>query len=175
MSQKYFKFLMLLAILLAASTTGVSQSRIQLAQGRRAIQDKVSFVVEVVREKRNDPRNADAPDDMFINMRFTDRPATGRVYIDGKAIGRFDESGSFNSNLLETTYGRHTITIAFASPAILLDLYVTVRGGIAREILDDHEPVGAEPPGLEKRVVELEQKVHDLETEIASLKKKRNH
>lgn len=175
MSQLKFKFLMVLAILVAAASTGVAQSRIQLAQGRRAIQDKVSFVVEVVRDKRNDPRNVDAPDDMMINMRFIDRAATGRVYIDGKAIGRFDESMSFNSNLVETAYGRHTITIVFASPAIIMDFYLTVRGGIPHEILDDHEPVGVEPPGLEKRITELEQKVHDLETEIAGLKKKRNH
>jgi hypothetical protein len=175
MSQIRLKFLLVLAILVAASTTAVSQSRIQLAQGRRAIQDKASFVVDIVREKRNDPRNADAPEDLQIFTRFSDKPATGRVYIDGKAVGRFDESGSFNSNWLETAYGRHTITIVFASPAIMMDFYVTVRGGIPREILDDHEPVGAEPPGLEKRVVELEQKVHDLESQLADLKKKRNH
>jgi hypothetical protein len=115
---------------------------------------------------------------MILNMRFAERPATGRVYIDGKAIGRFDESGSFNSNLLDVTYGRHTITVALAKPAIMMDFYVTVRGGIPREILDDNEPVVTVPTGsqsLEKRVVELEQKVHDLETEIATLKKKRNH
>src|SRR5437762_3216339 len=175
MTQLKFRFLLALTIVVGASGVAVSQSRIQLAQGRRAIQDKVSFVVDVVRDKRNDPRNAVAPDDMMLNMRFADRPATGRVYIDGKAIGRFDESGSFNSNLLDVTYGRHTITVAFANPSLMLDFYVTIRGGMAREILDDHEPVVNASPSLETRIVELERKVHDLENEIAGLKKKRHH
>ncbi|MCU1266356.1 MAG: hypothetical protein JWM21_2674 [Acidobacteria bacterium] len=175
MSQSKFRFSLAIGILILASTAGVAQSRIQLAQGRRAIPDKVSFVVDIIRDKRSDPRNADAPDDIQIYSRFSDKVATGRVYIDGKAIGRFDESGSFNSNLLETTYGRHTITIVFASPAILLDLYLTVRGGLAREVFDEHESVGSEPPGLQKRIVELEQRVQALEAEIAGLKKKRNH
>lgn len=175
MSPLRFRFLPALGILIFLSFPVVSQSRIQLVQGRRAIQDKVIFVIDIVRDKRNDPRYADAPEDLQIYTRFSEKPATGRVYIDGKAVGRFDDSGSFNSNMLETTYGRHTITVAFASPAIMQDFYVTVRGGVAREILDDHEPLGPEPPALEKRVVDLEQKVHALESEIAYLKKKRQH
>ena len=158
-----------------AAGTCVAQSRIQLAQGRRVIQDKVSFVIEVSREKTLNPRYAEKPEDVRVWMRFAERPATGRVYIDGKAIGRFDESLSFYSNMLDTTYGRHTITVSFASPAILMDAYVDVRGGVAREILDDQEPAVALTPDLSKRVTELERKVSALESEIGNLKKKRNH
>jgi hypothetical protein len=108
-------------------------------------------------------------------MRFSERPVSGRVYVDGKAIGRFDQSMSFHSNPIDITYGRHTITLVVSSPATLYDLYVDLRGGVAREILDEQEPAVALTPDLSKRVAELERKVHDLEAEIASLKKKRNH
>ena len=155
--------------------TCVAQSRIQLAQGRRAIQNKVTFVIEVAREKSENPRYANAPEDMRVWMRLTDHPASGRVYVDGKAIGRFDESMGFNSNPLDISYGRHTITIAFAAPAILLDAYVDLRGGLAREILDEQEPAVTLAPDLSKRITDLERKVQNLETEIAGLKKKRNH
>ena len=155
--------------------TGVAQSRIQLAQGRRTIQDKVSFVIDVAHDKSGNPRYADAPEDMRIMVRFSDRPATGRVYVDGKAVGRFDESQMFNSNSIDVTYGRHTITLAVTAPATLYDLYVDLRGGIAHEILSDEEPAVTLAPDLSKRVAELERKVHDLEAEVASLRKKRNH
>ena len=155
--------------------TCLAQSRIQLAQGRRAIQDKVSFVIEVDREKTQNPRYAEKPEDIRVLMRFAERPATGRVYIDGKAIGRFDESQSFYSNMLDTTYGRHTITVSFTAPAVLIDAYVDVRGGIAREILDEQEPTVALAPDVLKRVADLERKVSALEGEIVDLKKKGNH
>ena len=155
--------------------TSVAQSRVQLAQGRRAIQDKVSFVINVAHDKSGNPRYADAPEDMRILVRFSDRPVTGRVYVDGKAVGRFDESQMFNSNSLDVTYGRHTITLAVTAPATLYDMYVDLRGGIAHEILGDEEPAVTLEPDLSKRIAELERKVHDLEAEIASLKKKRNH
>ena len=172
-----FKFSVVLsfAVLIAASSATVAQSRIQVAQGKRLIQDKVSFVIEVVPEKTNNPRYATAPEDLQIFTRFVDKPATGKVYIDGKAIGRFDEAMSFNSNLLDITYGRHTITLALAAPSFMMDFYVTVRGGLPKEILDDQEPPAVLPTSLEKRVGELEQKVHELENELASLKKKRQH
>ena len=168
-------WLVVLMTLFVGAGTSMAQSRVQLAQGRRAIEDKVSFVVEVARDKRNDPRYAEAPEDMRIWLRFGEHPATGRVYVDGKAVGRFDQSMGFTSNQLDITYGRHTITLALTGPATLLDLYVDLRGGVAREILDDQEPVVKLPPDTSKRVADLERKVHDLESEIVDLKKKRNH
>jgi hypothetical protein len=165
-------WLVILLTLFIGAGTGVAQNRIQLAQGKRPIQDKVTFVVDLA----PDPRYAVAPEGIQILTRFTDRPATGRVYVDDKAVGRFDESMSFTSNTIGAKYGRHTITVAFATPALMLDFYVTVRGpGVAREILDDQEPVVAAPPNLEKRLDELERKIRDLEAEVATLKKKRNH
>jgi len=155
--------------------TGVAQSRVQLAQGRRAIQEKVSFVIDVAHDKSGNPRYADAPEDMRIMVRFSDRPASGRVYVDGKAVGRFDESQMFNSNSIDVTYGRHTITLAVTAPATLYDLTVDLRGGLAHEVLGDEEPAVTLAPDLSKRVAELERKVHDLESEISSLKKRRNH
>jgi len=154
--------------------TGVAQSRVQLAQGRRAIQDKVSFIIDVAHDKSGNPRYADAPEDMRVWMRL-DRPVSGRVYVDGKAVGRFDEAQQFTSNSIDVTYGRHTITLVVAAPATLYDLNVDLRGGIAHEILSDEEPAVTLAPDLSKRVAELERKVHDLEAEIAGLKKKRNH
>jgi hypothetical protein len=152
--------------------TGVAQSRIQLAQGKRAIQDKVSFVVEISPEKN---RPAVASSDMQIFTRFYGPATSGRVYVDGKAVGRFDESPQFNSNPIEITYGRHTITLAVTNPTALTDFYVTVRGAVAREVLDDQEPLVTLTPDLSKRVSELERKVNDLQAEMANLKKKRNH
>ena len=152
--------------------TGVAQSRIQLAQGKRAIQDKVSFVVEISPEKN---RPAAAPYDMQIFARFQGPGTTGRVYVDGKAVGRFDESPQFSSNPIDITFGRHTITLAVTSPTALSYFDVTVRGGVAREVLDDQEPSVTLAPDLSKRVSELERKVNDLEAEMANLKKKRNH
>jgi hypothetical protein len=168
-------WLVVLMTLFVGVGTGVAQSRVQLAQGRRAIQDKVSFVIDVSRDKRNDPRYAEAPDDMRIFMRFSDHPVSGKIYLDGKAVGRFDESQQFTSNSIDVTYGRHTITLAVASPGTLSDLYVDLRGGVAHEILDDEEPSVKLTPDLSKRVAELERKVQDLETELTSLKKRRNH
>src|SRR5204863_9595362 len=56
-------WLVILMTLFVGAGTGFAQGRVQLAQGRRAIQDKVSFVVDITRDKR-DTRTADSPDDM---------------------------------------------------------------------------------------------------------------
>lgn len=165
--------LLALAIVVTGSTTALAQSRIQLVQGRRAIRDKVTFVVELGHAKNEDPRSATVQNDVNIFTRFGERPATGMVYLDDKALGRFDESMSFNSNLAEITYGRHTLTLAFAAPAVLTDVLVSIRGfGVPREILEGDGNVPATSAGLEKRVADLEREVHDLEAEIANLKKK---
>ncbi len=142
-------------------------------QGKRAIKDKVTFAVELVHAKNEDPRNTTVQNDVNIFTRFGERPATGMVYLDDKALGRFDESMSFNSNLAEITYGRHTMTVVFAAPATLVDFTVSIRGvGVAREILEGDGNVAAVSTGMEKRVADLERLVHDLESEIAALKKK---
>jgi hypothetical protein len=168
--------LIALMTLFVGAGSCLAQSRIQLAQGRRVIQDKVSFVIDIGHDKTGNPRYAEAPEDMRVWMRFADRPVSGKVYVDGKAIGRFDEAMSFNSNLIDITYGRHTITLAVSGSATLFDLYVDLRGGVAHEILDEPDLVAPPPaPDLSKRVADLEHKVSDLEAEIATLKKKRNH
>jgi hypothetical protein len=167
--------LFVLITLLVGAGTGVAQGRIQLAQGRRTIQEKVTFVIDVSRDKTGNPRYAESPEEMRVWMRFADRPVSGKVYLDGKAVGRFDESMSFNSNPLYVSYGRHTITLAVSSAATLYDLYVDLRGGVAREILDEEEAAVVLSPDLSKRVADLEHKVSELQAEIVTLKKKRNH
>jgi hypothetical protein len=164
-------WLVFLMTLFVGAGTCFAQSRIELVQGKRAIADKISFVFEVT----PDPRYPNPPDGIQIFTRFQDHAATGKVYVDGKVVGRFDEAMAFNSNPIDAKFGRHTITISFASPAVVIDFMVAVRGpGVAREILDEQEAI-AMPPDLAKRVTDLEKKVQDLEAEIASLKKKRNH
>lgn len=162
-----------LAILIVGSTSVVAQPRIQLVQGRRVIKDKLTFVVEVAREKNENPRYANAPEDIQVFAAFVERPVSGMVYIDGKALGRFDETTQFNSNPVDITYGRHSVTLVVANPALVGALYVTVRGGALREIIDGEPPVVSAPAGLEHRIVDLERKVHELEAEIATLKGKR--
>ena len=168
-----FGWLLALAILVVGSTSSVAQSRIQLVQGRRVVKDKITFIVEVSREKVENPRYSTAPEFIQILTRFSDRPATGMVYIDGKALGRFDESMQFFSNLFDITYGRHMITLAVTSPAIVMDFTVDVRGGRAREVIESEEAVTTKPLLLEQRVLGLERRVHELEAEIATLKKSR--
>lgn len=168
--------LIVLITLFVGAGCCLAQSRIQLAQGKRMIQDKVSFVIDVGHDKTGNPRYAEAPEDMRVWMRFADHPVSGKVYVDGKAIGRFDQAMQYNSNPIDVSYGRHTITLAVEGSAALYDLYVDLRGGLAHEILDEPVLVAPPPsPDLSKRVADLEHKVHDLETEIATLKQKRNH
>lgn len=166
-------WLLAIAILVVGSTSSVAQSRIQLVQGRRVVKDKVTFIVEVSRDKNGNPRYATAPEHARIFTRFADRPASGMVYMDGKALGRFDESMSFYSNHFDITYGRHTMTLVVSSPAVVFDFTVDVPGGLAREVLDSVEALKPPPLLLEQRVLELERRIHELETEIASLKKNR--
>lgn len=165
-------WLLALAILIIGSSTNLAQSRINLVQGNRAVNDKVTFVVEVVHQKGEKSPSAIASEDVGIWTRFA-RPATGIVYMDGKAIGRFDEAMGFDSNLVDATYGRHTLTMMFASPAVVTKFVVDVYRGAAREILEGEDAFVTAPTTLEQRVVELEHKVHELESEIAILKKKR--
>ncbi|PYS52639.1 MAG: hypothetical protein DMF68_01085 [Acidobacteria bacterium] len=165
-------WLLVLAILIIGSTTSLAQSRINLVQGKRAINDKVNFVVEFAHMKNQQPPYPTISDEMQIFTRFV-RPATGMVYLDGKAIGRFDEAMAFTSNIADATYGRHTITLMFTNPAVVTDFYVTLFRGAASEILEGEDAFVTTPTSLEKRVVELEHKVHELEAEIATLKKKR--
>lgn len=167
--------LLVVITFLVGAGTSVAQNRIQLAQGRRVIQEKVTFVIDVGRDKTGNPRYAESPEEMRVWMRFADRPVSGKVYLDGKAVGRFDESMSFNSNPLYVSYGRHTITLVVSSAATLYDLYIDLRGGVAREILDEQETAVELAPDLSKRIGDLERKVSALEAEIVTLRKKRNH
>jgi hypothetical protein len=167
-------FLVVLFTLFVGSGTSFGQGRIQLVQGRRAIKDNLTFTVDVLRDKNESPRYATAPEDIQVYLAISDRPASGFVYLDGKALGRFDETVQFNSNLADITYGKHTITVKVSSPALLGQLVVTVRGARVQEVMDSEAEVSV-PVTMEKRVAELEKKVQDLESEVASLKKKRNH
>jgi len=168
-------WLLALAFIIIGSSSVLAQPRIQLVQGRRAISDKLTFNIEVSRDKTGNPRYATAPEDIQVYLAFADRPVSGMVYIDGKPLGRFDETQQFNSNSVDIAYGRHAITLVVANPGIVSIVSVTVRGGALREILDGEAPLVAAPTGLEPRIVDLERKVHQLEAEIATLKGKRAH
>jgi hypothetical protein len=167
------KLLSISALVLVLGISAVAQSRIQLVQGRRLVKDKLSFVVDVGKEKPENPRYANAPEDIQIFAAFANQPATGLVYVDAKAIGRFDDSMGFNSNPVDITYGRHTITFEVSNGATLGQLYVTVRGGRLTEILDAQETNVASGSGVNDRIAELERRVQQLENEIAALKKKK--
>jgi hypothetical protein len=166
------QWLLLLAILLGGSIVAVAQGRIQMVQGRRAIKDKVSFVVDVSRQKNDNPLSESGY--MQLRMVFT-APATGMFYVDGKPTTRFDEAMGFNANQVDAAYGRHTMTVVFASPAIITDFSLLTSRGVPREILEEEALVITAPNSLEQRVVDLERKVHELETELATIKKKRAH
>ena len=166
-------WLLLLTILLGGSSiTTVAQGRIQLVQGRRAIKDKVSFVVDVSRQKNDNPLAESGY--MQLRMVFT-APASGMFYVDGKPLTRFDEAMGFNANQVDVSYGRHTLTVVVANPAVTTEFGVTVSRGVPREILEEEALVVTAPNSLEQRVVDLERKVHELEAELAGFKKKRAH
>jgi hypothetical protein len=157
-------------MLLALSTSAFAD-RIQVVQGRRAVKDKVTFTIDVLRFKGQYPQYQIAPENIQIHVTF-DQPTTGMIYVDGKALGRFDESRVFDSNYAEISYGRHTVTLGTTGPAVVSSFYITVNGGIVREFLTD-EAVVPTPVSLEPRIAELERKVQDLEAEITKLKKQK--
>jgi len=166
-------WLLALLIVIFGSTSALAQTRIQLVQGRRLIKDKVTFVVDVSPEKIPNPRYATAPEDLHIYTRFTEHPGTGMVYLDGKTLGRFDEAMSFHSNSVDIAYGRHTLMLVVTNPTIVFDFLVDVRGGVAREVFDSDATTMPQPSVMEQRILELERKVHELEAEVATLKKNR--
>jgi len=172
MKSSKHSWLLALAILMIGSTTSLAQGTIRLVQGQRAVNDKVTFVVEVEHRKNETPPYATAVEYMQIVAIF-ERLATGMVYVDGKGLGRFDESRSFDGKLGDVTYGRHTMTLVFANPTVVIGFSVGLSRGTVREILEGEEASVTAPTSLEQRVVELERKVHDLEAEITTLKKKR--
>ena len=167
-------FLVVLFTLFVGAGTSFGQRSIELVQGRRAIKDNLTFTVDVLRDKNENPRYATAPEDIQDYLVMADRPASGFVYLDGKALGRFDETQQFNGNPSDITYGKHTITVKVSNPALLGKLVVTVRGARVQEVMDNEAEISV-PVTMEKRVAELEKKVQDLEAEIAGLKKRRNH
>ena len=168
-------WLFVLAILFGGSITTLAQGRLLLVQGRRAVKEKISFVVEFAPQKNEKRLLASVPGYIQLSVRFADHAATGMVYVDGKALGRFDDSMGFDSTLDDITYGRHTMTVVVANPAVINGFIVALTGGVPHEILEGEAAVISIPPGLEVRVVELERKVHELEAEIATLKRKRVH
>lgn len=158
-------------ILIGASSSVFGDQRIQLVQGRREVKDKVTFTIDVLRAKNQNPQYENAP--AFIQMYVTfDQATTGMVYVDGKPIGRFDESRVFNSNQADITYGRHTVAMVITRPSVVSQFFVTVPGADLREFLSV-EAVLPAPVGLEPRVVVLERKVQELEAELAGMKKQK--
>lgn len=163
--------LLLASVIVIFGVTCEAQSRINLVNGRRAVSDQVTFVVEVGSLKRNPPY-ATAPEHMQLYVTFGDRPATGVVYLDGKAMTRFDESMQFLTNPVDISYGRHNITLKFAGPGVVTTFMVMIQGGVAREILEGDSTAPTHSTGFEHRIAELERKVNDLEAQIVTLKKK---
>jgi hypothetical protein len=173
MKRSKSRWLIILAILLGGSITTFAQGGIQLVNGSRAIKDNVSFIVEVAHQKNENAAFATAPGYMYLYMTF-DHAASGLVYVDGKAVARFDQSTGFNVDRFETSYGRHTLTVVLANPAAISYFRVTLDGGLPREILEGETAEISFPSGLEERIVQLERKLHELEAEIATLKRKRS-
>src|SRR5258705_6794202 len=147
-------FLVVLFTLFVGAGTSFGQGRIELVQGRRTIKDNLTFSVEVLHDKNENPRYATAPEDIQVYLVMADRPASGVVYLDGKALGRFDETQQFNGNPSDITYGKHTITVKVSNPALLGKLMVTVRGARIQEVMDSEAEISV-PVNMEKRVAEL--------------------
>jgi hypothetical protein len=146
---------------------------LKLISGKRTIKDKVSFTIEVDREKNENPRNAKAPDFIKFLTTFAE-PASGVILLDGKGVLRFDGTNQAISGDIEITYGRHEVTLQVTSPAVVTLLDVSVRGAVISEAVG--ASAGASAGGsAEDRITALEQKVKQLEAEIEALKKERRN
>ena len=166
-------------MLMAMASAAWADIHLKLISGKRTVKDKVSFTIEVDREKNEDPRYAKAPE--FIRFIVNSaEPASGVVILDGKGVLRFDGTTQAISGDTEITYGRHVVTMQVSAPAVITLLDVSVRGGVIREVFGEAPATGA-PSGAsasgstEDRITALEQKVKQLEAEIEALKRGRRN
>jgi cell division protein FtsL len=170
-------FLLTFVILLLTSSAALADIRIQLVQGKRTVKDQVSFTIEVSHETKENPRYEKLPEFIEIITTFAS-PASGMLLIDGRGVGRFDESVNFKSDRTEITYGRHIVTLQITGPAVVTSLAVMVRGGVPREVIGgEPTPTVSTAPAaaasVEQRIADLEQRVKQLEAEVATLKRTR--
>ena len=172
---------MAIAILLLASTSALADIELLLIKGKRTINNRVSFTIEVGHEKNQDPSSAKPPSFIRISATFAS-PASGVIALDGKGIDRFDESLSIRGSETDITFGRHVVTLQVSAPAVATSLIVAVRGGVPREIIGEESgaervPVSVGRPAsagsVEDRINALEQRVKQLEAEIEALKRER--
>jgi hypothetical protein len=152
---------------------------LKLISGKRVVKDKVTFTIEVDREKNEDPRYAKMPELIRFIVNFAE-PASGVILLNGKGVLRFDGTNQAISGDTEITYGRHEVTMQVSAPAVITLLDVSVRGGVIREVFGPAAgaPAGAEragSAGLEDRINALEQRVKQLEAEVESLKRGRRN
>ncbi len=174
--------LITMAIMLTLmASTAWADIHIKLISGKRTVKDKVSFTIEVDHEKNENPRYAKQPELIRFIVNFAE-PASGVVLLDGKGVLRFDGTNQAISDPTEITYGRHEVTLQVSAPAVATLLDVSVRGGVVREVFGAAPgagaPSGAAPAGsasLEERINALEQRVKELEAEVAALKKGRRN
>jgi len=166
-------------MLMAMASAAWADIHLKLISGKRTVKDKVSFTIEVDREKNEDPRYAKAPE--FIRFIVNSaEPASGVVILDGKGVLRFDGTTQAISGDTEITYGRHVVTMQVSAAAVITLLDVSVRGGVIREVFGEAPATGAPSGasasgGTEDRITALEQKVKQLEAEIEALKRGRRN
>lgn len=166
-------------MLMAMASTAWADIYLKLISGRRTVNDKVSFTIEVDHEKNENPRNAKMPN--FIKFLVdSSEPASGVVILDGKGVMRFDGANHTLSGNLEITYGRHVVTLQVSSPAVITLFEVSVSGAVVREVFGESpaagSPSAASASGsAEDRITALEQKVKQLEAEIEALKRGRRN
>jgi hypothetical protein len=164
-------------MLLLMASSARADIHLKLISGKRAVKDKVTFTIEVDREKKEDPRYAKAPEFIRFIVNCAE-PASGVVILDGKGALRFDGATQAISGDTEITYGRHVVTMQVSAPAVITLLDVSVRGGVIREVFGE-PPAGGATSGTsssgsaEDRINALEQKVKQLEAEIEALKRGR--